>query len=133
MTPANDRTTVPPPFRVQPWARARFALARTILVAASVTVAACAAVDRREARPAASVPVAGVERDFVRAEPVAVLTSEPCGEPACAPADAARRDWYAGGAFSYGPDLGASIEVGRVIARNPTATWSVEGPPNFEL
>lgn len=126
MTHATDRTRIPPPFRVHPWGRVRFALARALAVAATCSIAACSTADPRGARPAATAPVAGIERGFVGAAPVAVLASESCGERAVAPAEVVRRDWYAGPAVSYGPDLGASVEVGRIIDRNACATWSVE-------
>jgi hypothetical protein len=56
----------------------------------------------------------------------------PCAPAAPEPTPSCR-DWYAGGALAYGPDIGLAAEAGRIFDRDPSATWSVEGRATYEF
>ena len=57
----------------------------------------------------------------------------PAPRAPCVPCDPCTSDWYAGVGPIYLPGIGVSLEVGRVLARTPTNTWSVEARGIFEF
>ncbi len=94
---------------------------------AALVLAGCSGLRRPTPAPCAAPPTPCADASEL------AIADVPCGPAPCAPCSPCTADWYAGVAPIYLPGIGLSLEVGRVFARTPTNTWSVEARGTYEF